>query len=464
MFQLEVMGISGMNKKNRLVLSVLLVGYVLIIVVFGVSMSLLSTSYVTLEKTYLEDVQREMKLIFDGRMTLDGLEEELAQVVAEYPMEVIVSNSEGVVFETIDLTPAETRQGLNSEATLLNTQGQYMINGESYFIWYNVYHLSAPAYIDALMQWQFFLIGIAVLVLITISFVLQRMLFKPLESIDKAIDQMGNYEFDELNETVSGDQVNKKLRMFALNLNDNIQHIERNYTELEQALQIERERLANTISVSRAFIHDLKSPLHQTMLENEMVEHQIKNIEPATKKVLEYNVKKAEEVILQINGILQVMDQNIYALEKEKEEVDIVVLVKNARNLFRPIIQKKEIYFSLETPEHFVVETNIPTFKLLMHNILSNAFNYAEVDSEITFEIIEGNHAWSLICTNETDIQNIERMKQSASLFNKAQTSENKLSSGNGLFLIKELAETLGGSYRLEVKEREVTVNISFSE
>jgi|GEM_PF-7089600 len=71
----------------------------------------------------------------------------------------------------------------------------------------------------------------------------------------------------------------------------------------------------------------------------------------------------------------------------------------------------------MEIPESYTVEVNFATIKLLLHNILSNAMQYANKNSEITCEIIEDVEMVTITCQNEATSENIARMQNSALLF-----------------------------------------------
>jgi len=161
--------------------------------------------------------------------------------------------------------------------------------------------------------------------LFSIIILIKYILVLPLTQIKANLAKIENYDFEEVLAIPVEDEINEKLHHFVSGLQNNIQNISRDFTKLEQALQVEKERLNNTITVSRAFIHDLKSPLHQTMLENEL--ELSKSQDERLKTTLTYNVERAETTIQTINDILKIMDENIYDLNKIIEPVDLCKLL-----------------------------------------------------------------------------------------------------------------------------------------
>ena len=451
-----------MKNKKRIVITTLLIAYALIIIVFAISIFRLSGTYVRMEKAYIEEVQLELGAVFSAAKNQDELKKELTSITEQFPMELIVYKGQQRVFETIPLERNQVRDSINTEMTLLQTQGTFSSGGQEYQVWYNLYHLQSQDYLTDLTRMQFVLIGVSILILATLSLMMQYMLFKPLSKIKDNLDKIEKYELTSIieDENLNEDEINKKLRKFASHLDSNIKSISRNYTGLEQALQVERERLSNTITVAKAFIHDLKSPIHQAMLENEVVLKKLEGKSELATEILKHNIERNEDTIHTINDILVLMNENIFDLDKVKEKTDLVKLIGEAKKLFLPIIQKKNIFISVEVPDSLEIAINVPTFKLLLHNVLSNATQYAIEGSEIIVGLEVIDNEIVLTCENESLLNNITRMKQSGKLFNNLVDEEHQYSSGNGLFLIQELAIALEGKYEIVTSDNTVIVCI----
>lgn len=449
-------------KRNPLTY-VMLMAYVIVIILFIISAINLSTQYTKLEKIYLEDAKEALNTAFSSTTSEPVLKEKLATIVEDYPMDLIVYDDSRAVYTTTTLTFAGMRDNANKNITLLQFQGKYFINDKEYQVACNLFHIQNPEYLTHLTRYQIILIGISIIILITVSAGIQLTLFKPLQQIKTNLNKFENYELEEVINDETTDDINEKLRAIALNLNENMTTLSRDYTQLEQALQVERERLKNTITVSRAFIHDLKSPLHQTMLENELVVKELTDISPQLETVINFNVRRIARVITTINEVLNMMDQNIYDADKKAQAVDLVALLSEAAKMFKPLIQKKEVYLELEVPETLVINSNKATIQLLIHNILSNAVAYATKDSEIICELFEQEDTVSIRCENETSSENIARMKNSEHIFykNAEADEEHRYSSGKGLFLIKELAYVLNGDYQVSANDGHVIVEIT---
>jgi len=452
-----------LKRKKTLVISILIVAYFIITTIFFITTFHLQDHYTKIEKDHIESVAHYLNKIFEDFLSEEDLLKQLPKFVKDNTMEMVVirngENRNEVIFKTIDLTAEQLRDYGATDVFLSRTQLIFIVDDIKYIVSYNLYHVQIPKYVNKLSQLQIKLIAIAFLLLFTIIALIQYILIRPLVQIKSNLDKIEDYNFEEVLEMPFEDDINEKLHDFVSKLHINMKNMTHNFTELEQALQIERECLNNTITVSRAFIHDLKSPLHQTMLENELMLSKIKN--NSMRSILIYNIERSETTIQTINDILKIMDENPYNLNKIVESVELCKLLTDTRIFFQASIQKKELYVEMEIPESCIVKINFATIKLLLHNIFSNATQYAKNNSEIVCEIMEVENGVVITCQNESTHENVKRMQSSASLFNPKIADENIISSGKGLFLIKELTYILGGQYELSIENTEVKVIIS---
>src|SRR5699024_7333297 len=105
--------------------------------------------------------------------------------------------------------------------------------------------------------------------------------------------------------------------------------------------------------------------------------------------------------------------------------------------------------------------------RLIIHNMLSNAIKYAVIDTEIHFLIDQQENKLILICSNEATQKNIERIYRSEELFlaiedNDAQNGAQEYiySTGNGIYLIKELVNIVGGTFDISTEDEMISLCI----
>ena len=446
------------KKQRNLLIFILLFAYIGMLIVFAMSIFGLQGEYTALEKKYIEDLQSEMTQVFQNVTDVQELPPKLTQLIEEFPMEIIVSKDNKRVFATTSQTVEQLYGEANKTVTLMQKQNIYEVKNAQYSVFFSVYHVQTKHYLTHLAYYQIIIIGIAIFIILTLTAFMIFTLYQSLTKIKDNLKKAENYEFEAVINQTTNDGINERLRLFVANLDQNVKLLSRDFTELEQALQIEHERLENTINVSSAFVHDLKSPLHQLLLTNESM---LKKEQEAT-EIVAVNIVEIEKIIRTINEILTLMDENIFDMNKEKEVVDFVGLLDSAYKMFLPIVQKQKAYFDLEVPDQLYTYTSIPTAKLLIHNILANATQYVAPYSEIICGIKELTDEFIFYCTNETTENNITRLKDSEHIFLKknVEDEQHQFSSGKGLFLIKELASALEGEYQLKFDGNIVTVEI----
>ncbi|MFV0362487.1 MAG: hypothetical protein ACK5LL_05280 [Suipraeoptans sp.] len=115
---------------------------------------------------------------------------------------------------------------------------------------------------------------------------------------------------------------------------------------------------------------------------------------------------------------------------------------------------------SFEGPEKVIINHNKVGIQLLINNILSNVSYYSIDGSDIDINITENNDSVTLVSANLGDKENIDRiMKNKLMGYQTGDTNinkENKFSSGNGMYIIRDLKEILDCDYKQSIKGNRV--------
>lgn len=451
------MGINGMNERKKyLVLGILLtISYLIIAVLFIYNFSSLSNDYANQQKNYIIQAETAIK----NSLEKEELSiTELDEIVKEYPMELVIELKDQILYKTVPYSTGIYLVGsVNEDVLISESYGNY----ENYTIWYALYNMPANDYLQNFLVKQSIIFVIAFILLMITVFINQRLLFQPLKRVKKSIASLESYQFDQIKE--SEDEVNQRLEAFAQNLESNISAVSRKHTQLEQALQLERERLNNTIIVSRSFMHDLKSPIHYNLLENEYLLDKLENPTQETVEIVNANIKMNESLMKTVNEVLAIMKGDFYDVQKDVEEIDLVNLTLESIKLFARELDEKKFVLDLDMEEKAIGYYNKATVQLLIHNLISNMVKYATKKTTLSIQIVEKEDAILMSYQNKSSKENIERMKNSEQLFNVVQLENSKehvYSSGNGLFLIKDLTTLLEGNYELSIRSNLVEINI----
>lgn len=461
------MGINGMskNRKPSLLLYTLLAAYLALVAMF-VTILVMFPQWVKQQELRYSSVVQDKIYTVIKETPKELLEKELVNIRKTYPFEISIYKKEQKIFQTLpEISFSNLRNILHDDVIIIEQQGVIDADtGESYQVWYSIYRLPVQQYLDSIFMLQILLIGVSFLIVLTVSIILQKMLIKPLNQVKDSIEKLEAYDLDAIE--ASSDVINEGVKRFAVGLQGKITAVSRNHTALEQALQSERERLANMMTVSRGVIHDLKSPLHQTMIENDYFLKESVDISKEARVVAEYNRERMDKIIGQVNEVLNLLDTDPKTMVEVKNEFDIIQLFKDIKKGFSIFIQKKNVSFYADMPEELVVYLNKVSIHLIIHNMLSNAVKYAKPTSEIEFEIYVEDDVLHISCSNEASKKDIKRIHDSEQLFAGIEDETNTegeyvYSSGNGLYLIKELTSLVEGTYSLADDQNAIVVSVN---
>lgn len=445
-----------MNSKKflRKIVGISTIFYLIIVVLIIYNIYGFKKEYQKVEIGYTEEVKEQIELAVKE----EDIASALAEVTEEYAVEIVLHDAEDqLVYGSVEL--AEDQQlvdVLNENSKLIEAAGTIEVDGESYHLWYNIYRIPFMNQLEGFLLKYDILILVIFLVLLVMILTFQTHLLRPLYNIKDALDKWRQYRFDEVRE--GEDAINQELQSYFGKQRKVIKAVSSKNTELELKLGLERERLNNTINLSRALVHDFKAPLHQIMVENELEldEH---SLSEAEKRILKWNIEKIDKVMKNINNVLKILREKGTLIDiAEKESVDIAAIIMDSFKHFKPEMKKKELYFDYDGEETELMMQNAVGVQILLHNIFSNMVHYSRTDSDIVISVKrDGENVW-ITGRNESSKINIERMKKSEhldNLVNEVQdniSEEHEYSSGNGMYLIKDISGLLGGKYTYTVK------------
>jgi len=456
-----------MKREKRQNLLILLAAYLGVIAVF--LLCIFSTPYIIkrYEKRYINEAEVALYKIITESPEQD-LEQSIQQFKEQYPLEIAIYNEKSLVFQTLPVKSLQALYGsIDRNAIILEVHGEIDTAYQTtYKCWYAFYHPTLSKYIQNFIFMEMFLLVISFLILLTVIYLLQKRTIKPLEHVKQSIQSLSKYDFEKISHQAT-DTINEQVQHFAVSLKNNIQAVSRQHSNLEQALQLERERLSNLITISRGLVHDLKTPVHQVMIENELAIKAESGKNKALQKLAGQNMMRTENLMLQINNILEMLDTDVREMMEVVDDFDIIETYKEIRESFLYTLEQKQIIIDSQIPEILNIHLNKVAVYLILHNILSNAIKYALDDSDIELVIDQEEKYLFIECTNQTSPQNISRIENSEHLFF-AERDEVEdayiYSTGNGLYLIKELTNILGGKYELRIeKEGIITIQIVIS-
>lgn len=449
------------NLFNKRVLFVSIIIYLVFVVIIIQSVYVFRNLYRDAEDSYIEEVQKEIS----ESLQTEHWKNDLDKLVENRAVEIVLRDESGKrLYSTIDLADdAKIKGVVNDNAKFLESFEQTKIGNQKGSLWYVIYQVP---FIHVLQNFLFkfnILVLLIYIALVLIIVWLQRKLLTPLYQISTSLDRAERNELDEDSLDEVDDQLNERLNNFFLKQKHTLHSVYGKNTNLEIALALEREHLENTINLSKAMVHDLKGPLHNQLLESEMtLTHTNEGEQRAflKKEIAVYN-----QLLLEINDILHQLRENMYQFDAGLELFDLVEMVRTAQLYQMNELKHKKLSFFFDGPEQAMIYQNKVAMRLLLHNISSNMVHYALENSEleITLELVENEAQLTFKnVTQSHHIQTILESKDSPFLGPNA-TNDYSYSSGNGIYLIKDLAKFLHGSCEYEIEGDSVVTRLIIS-
>lgn len=445
------------NWKSFVIGIALSIGYILIICYYIFNLVNLPEQYRLFEMKVVDKVEAEVSRYVDEYAVTKS--NQFAVLVDNYPLDLLVLENSQVVYQSAAALDTENFfEFASSNAVLYESKGTMTSHDSNYQFFVRLYHLPEDLYLMPFLTKLLIILGVSFIIINCAFFFIMNSLFKPLRKAKKSLEHLQNYEFDKIDS--SDDVINKRLSNVSSQIDNAMTQASHRYTDFEKDLEISRQRLNNAMVVSRSFVHDLKTPVHQQIMMNELVTDGA-NEKDTPESVAKMNMTQSTKLMKRINDILKVLNQDNLTLENNISEFDLIALTYTTLQSFGKTFSNRGLQIEVDVPDVLMIQSNGVILQLLIHNLMSNIGHYALEDSIVNITINSLGDSVEMLYTNESSPENLERMKKSEFLFNVLnEDKEHEHSSGNGLFLIKDLANLAKGHYNLITSENTVSISI----
>lgn len=452
-----------MSTKNKVINILIGFAYLVLIGLLVFNIFELSDKYNREEMNMIVALEKKMKAALELPSDNEMISE-FALLREDEIFDIVVTRANDVIYNTVPYEIGDSLVNRSHFKTVAReSQGPYYKGNDELFVWYSIYKLNDSVFLRSFLTTLVITVMIIALLGALTVIVISKSLFDPLKNIKKSIQLAKEYEFNKITET--DDAVNKDFKTFVNALESNISAVSRQHTELEKQLQAKREHLNNIVVVSRSMVHDLKTPVHRNILENEVASKE-KSYNSELVELANLNEKLNHNIMLDINRILKMLKDDSEQYEPQVSDVEIVSSIMRAVKSFGTSISNKGLQIDYNTPEEVILRVEETTFILLVNNLLSNMVLYALENSELSIEIVDDiQNELTLRFRNYSEPKNIERMNSTKQLFNtvKDQTNDEYIyRSGNGLYLINELSKMMDAEYTLTTDNNIVTIEVTF--
>ena len=202
----------------------------------------------------------------------------------------------------------------------------------------------------------------------------------------------------------------------------------------------EREQFLNSL-----LRHDIKNKAQAVQSFLRLLEEE--ELSEDSKELVEEAIKANKESV----NLIQKVRLLLKAQEEEKEPVDIVSTIKDSVESNEKLARMEGIELSVECPSSDCKVKGGSLLGEIFHNIIENSINHSEGSRiNISGEVKDDE----VVCSIEDDGKGIPDDKKET-IFEKGFTTDEERGTGLGLFLVKMLLESYGGS--IEVKDSDMS-------
>jgi signal transduction histidine kinase len=195
--------------------------------------------------------------------------------------------------------------------------------------------------------------------------------------------------------------------------------------------------------------HDLRSPLTIIRGVAEMSLLKGKSVDDY-KDMAASTIEECDTLIGMINTMLDITEAEAGVNGIKAEEFELVTLVREACELFRPITEEKKINLKTDLPESLTFKSDRKKMQRIVTNLLENAIKYTPEDGTVAVSALAQNGEIRIefedtgIGISESDLPHIfER-------FYRCDRSRSQSGVGLGLSLVKAYTESINGTIHVE--------------
>lgn len=437
--------------------------YAIVLCIFFLFIYFMPKQYEQEEQTYIKDSEKLILAALQEK-TVDSSKKQMDEAIKEYPMELVVVVDGEIFYNTTSLTtikPIYLETYVNESAILVQKQGEVDSTlGSHVSYWYTLYRMPNE---HGMVSSYYLTIAIFTFALLSIIFFfmafIQFYFFKPMSTLKESLKKVSDNNFSEVKPDT--DVINKEFKEFSSRVDNFSKNVLSNYTVQEKELANTKRIFEENLLYSRAIIHDLKTPVHELLLENEYELNK-----GGKQEILNFNIKQADAILNKLNNVLKSLNTDVSYYESRIETFDVVELVAKQVKKFSGSLRQKKLLIDIHQPEQLMVTSSRVSIELMVQNMLSNAIQYAVDESDITLDIEKVGALCQINCSNISEIENIERIQKKNQFFStySGSNSNYQYSSGSGLYFIEELAQLIGSEYQLELNDNVVNVKISLKD
>jgi signal transduction histidine kinase len=329
--------------------------------------------------------------------------------------------TEAHVFQTVSMPERETKARMITATigpgTVLQL-GETLEDAEEYLLLFRNWFLAA--------------LGMIMLLSGLIGWLMARRALGDMEEVTKAASEISQGAYDK-----------------RVEVRHRFEEIERLGGTFNAMLDRIENLLKSMREVNDNIAHDLRSPLArirgiaEMSLMDERTAEEYRSMAAST-------IEECDTLIDMINTMLEITEADSGVNESYTEHVDIVPLIKNASELFRPVADIKHIGIALKLPETLSIDAERKKLQRVVSNLMDNAIKYTNDGGNVSISTVSNAKEVQIVVEDtgigisEADLPHIfER-------FFRCDQSRSQGGSGLGLSLAGAFARSMKGFIHVE--------------
>ena len=298
-------------------------------------------------------------------------------------------------------------------------------------------------------------ICVSLIISLLASYIYVKIITNPIKVICDETKKMKALNKDAYCHINTGDEI----ELLATNINSLYKTLWNTIYSLKQEVNNVSKSEQSKVDFLRSASHELKTPLMSIHI---MLENMMLNI--GKYKNHDVYLPKCKDAVADLSNMVQeILDAsrlNTYNNHKEHKVINLKDLLECMIEPYKIIAKSKHINMITDYSNSFNINTDEKLLMKVLSNIISNAVNYTDEGKDIN--IYFNNN--SLVIENECETIQEEHLERIFEAFYRADFDRNKNTGGNGLglYIVKQILDTLNIPFSFDATEVGMKFTISF--
>ncbi|WP_455543362.1 HAMP domain-containing sensor histidine kinase [Intestinibacter sp.] len=300
-------------------------------------------------------------------------------------------------------------------------------------------------------------IGISLIISLFASYIYAKVITNPIKEICETTKDMKDLNKDAYCDINTGDEI----ELLAHNINSLYKTLWNTINSLKQEIENVSKSEQSKVDFLRSASHELKTPLMSIHI---MLENMMLNI--GKYKNHDVYLAKCKDTVVDLSNMVQeILDTsrlNTWNEQSEYKTIDVKDLLTKTIEPYKITAKYKDINMNIDYSNSLDINTDEKLLSKALSNIISNAVNYT--DSGKNINIYFNNK--SLVVENECEPIPMEHLERIFEAFYRAEFDRNRNTGGNGLglYIVKQILNTLDISYSFDATENGMKFTLTFKE